>query len=387
MRSVSHKLMQAACASLAFTVASSAEQAALPAEKAATIPMYIGTYTGKKSQGIYLVHLNPATGALSKPELAAEMPNPSFLAISPNHQFLYACGEFGPFQGGNAIGGFSIQPDGKLKAINQQPAGGGGPCYVIVDRTGKNVLVANYGTGSVAVLQIGEDGALTPPSCIDQHQSDDPKLLPHAHCIDLDHANRFALSNDLGLNRIYVYLFDAKEGKLTANTPPFTSQPDHTGPRHLVFHPNGKFVYAINELASTVTAFHYDAEKGTLSEIQTLSTLPKGFSGPNLSTAELVIHPSGNFLYGSNRGHDSIVEYAIDGSSGKLTLVGHTPTEGKTPRGFGIDPTGQWLIAANQNSDSVVEFHINSKNGELQSTHIAMEIGSPVCVKFIDATR
>ncbi len=369
-------------------VAASSLSAAEPAtpgadKKPGVIWVYIGTYTGEKSQGIYVSKLDPATGSLSKPELAGQMANPSYLAISPDHRFIYATGEYGPFKGGSAIGAFSIGAEGKLTALNTQPAGGGGPCYVVVDKTGKNALVANYGTGSAALLPIKADGSLEAPASVDQHPTVGANQ-PHAHCIDVDSTNRFALCCDLGLDKVYVYKLDAEKGTLAANAPPAAMLPQKTGPRHLVFSPNGKFVYAINETALTVTAFTWDGEHGVLREIQTLSTLPEGFTGKGLSTAEIEIHPSGKFLYGSNRGHDSIVAYSIDESTGKLTLIGHTPTGGKTPRGFGIDPTGQWLIAGNQNSDTLVEFKIDPKTGQLSATGTTFELGAPVCVKFME---
>ncbi|HZK82765.1 MAG TPA: lactonase family protein [Humisphaera sp.] len=372
---------------MTFAGAKAEDAASSAKEKSGSINVYIGTYTGKKSQGIYLCRLDPKSGALSKPELAGEMINPSWVTIHPNHKFLYACGEYGPFKGGSAIGAFAIKPDGTLTALNQQPSGGGGPCYMVVDKAGKNVLVANYGTGSVADLPIGADGILSPPDSIDQHPNTDPKRKPHAHCIDLDAANHFAISCDAGLDKLFVYHFDSDNGTLTANDPPTAALPPKAAPRHLVFSHDQRFVYVITEAALTVTVFTYDAEHGVLHDIQTISTLPEGFTGKGLSTAELIMHPSGKFLYGSNRGHDSIVGYAVDQATGKLTLVGHTPTQGKTPRGFGIDPTGQWLIAGNQNSDSLVEFKIDQKSGELSPTGTKFELGAPVCVKFMEMGR
>jgi 6-phosphogluconolactonase len=372
----------AVCAT--FAGAQAEDSVSSTKEKSGSIVVYIGTYTGKKSQGIYLCRLDPGTGALSKPELAGEMINPSWVTIHPNHKFLYACGEFGPFKGGSAIGGFAIKPDGTLTALNQQPAGGGGPCYAIVDKAGKNVLVANYGTGSVADLPIAADGLLSPPGSIDQHPNTDPKQKPHAHCIDLDAANHFAVSCDAGLDKLFVYHFDSEKGTLTANDPPTAALPAKAAPRHMVFSHDQRFAYVITEAALTVTVFTYDAEHGVFHDIQTISTLPEGFTGKGLSTAELIMHPSGKFLYGSNRGHDSIVGYAVDQSTGKLTLVGQTSTQGKVPRGFGIDPTGQWLIVGNQNSDSLVEFKIDQKTGELSATGTKYELGAPVCVKFME---
>jgi 6-phosphogluconolactonase len=360
----------------------------LRAEDAAeSVRVYIGTYTGKKSQGIYMCRLDPKTGALSKPELAGEMINPSWVTLHPSHKFLYACGEYGPYKGGSTIAGFAIKSDGTLTALNQQPPAGGGPCYLAVDKAGKNLLVANYGSGSAANLPIGADGTLSPASAVDQHPNKNPKQLPHAHCFDFDGTNHFAVSCDAGLDKIYVYRFDAEKGTFTANDPPFAETPAGTHPRHLAFGADQRFVYVIMEAELSVHVFSWDAEHGVLHDIQTIPTVPADYTGKGQSTAELIMHPSGKFLYGSNRGHDSIVAYAVDQSSGKLTLVSHTPTEGKVPRGFGIDPTGQWMIVGNQNSDSLVEFKIDQKSGELSPTGTKYELGAPVCVKFMEVGK
>jgi 6-phosphogluconolactonase len=368
-------------AALAFGTVGVCAADEAPAVKSGSISVYIGTYTGKKSKGIYLLHLDPATGKLTEPELAGEMGSPSFLAIHPNHKFLYACGEAGK----GSIGGFAIEKDGKLKFINQEPAAGVGACYVAVDPAGKNVLEANYSAGNVALLPIDEEGRLSPVSSMDQHAGPTPTPKPLGHFIDTDPSGRFALACDPGLQRIYVYRLDSANHKLIPNDPPYATVAPKSGPRHLAFTPDGKFAYAINEQGLSVTAFAFDAEHGVLHEIQTISTHPEGFTGKGLSTAELVCHPSGKFLYGSNRGHDSIAGFAIDSHSGKLTLISITPTGGKTPRGFGIDPTGQWLIAGNQGSDTLVEFHIDTKTGELKATGASFEVGAPVCVKFMEA--
>ena len=357
--------------------------------------VYIGTYTGPKSasKGVYVSKLDLATGALSPPELAAETTSPSFLALHPNRQFLYAVGEVGEFAGKKtgSVSAFAIDADtGKLKPLNSQSSGGTGPCHLTVDETGKAVVVANYGGGSVAALPVGEDGTLKEPTAVIQHQgsSVNPKRQegPHAHCIKPDPGNRFVLATDLGLDKVLVYRFDPAKGTLTPHDPPAATLAPGAGPRHFAFHPNGQYVYVINELASTVTAFAYDADRGALSELQTVSTLPEGFKG-NTSTAEVQVHPSGKFLYGSNRGHDSIASFRIDEQTGKLTPIGHTPTGGKTPRNFGIDPTGAYLIAANQNTGNLVVFRIDPQGGELKPTGAAIEVGSPVCVKFLPAGK
>ncbi|MFA0783123.1 MAG: hypothetical protein YYHSYBAR_001514 [Candidatus Fervidibacter sacchari] len=349
------------------------------------VRVYVGTYTGRGSKGIYAFEFNLQTGEASQPRLVAETPNPSFLAIHPSLRFLYAVNEI---WGGNkegTVSAFVIQPDGGLQFLNQQPSKGVGPCHLTVDKTGKFVLVANYGSGSVAVLPILPDGRLGEATCAIQHEgkSVNPQRQegPHAHSVNLDPANKFAIVADLGIDKLLVYQFDAAKGTLKPNDPPFVATAPGAGPRHVAFHPNGKFVYAINELNSTVTAYRYDAVKGTLTEIQTVSTLPQGFTGTN-TTAEVQVHPSGRFLYGSNRGHDSIAIFAIDGE-GKLTFVGHQPTQGKTPRNFGIDSTGTYLLAANQDSDNLVVFRIDPQTGKLEPTGLTLEIPMPVCVKFL----
>jgi 6-phosphogluconolactonase len=362
-------------------------------QRAETLLVYVGTYTGPKSKGIYVLRMDRASGALTAPEVAAEVANPSFLAVHPSRRFLYAVGEVGSFAGrkSGAVSAFAILPEsGKLRLLNQQPSGGTGPCHLTVDRSGKNVLVANYGSGSVCVLPLGEDGRLAEPSEVIQHKGSgpDPKRQegPHAHSINLDPAGRFAFAADLGLDKVLVYRFDAAKGSLAPNEPPAASVAPGAGPRHLAFHPTGRFAYVINEMASTITAFACDADRGILKEIQTVSTLPAGFGG-NSSTAEVQVHPSGRFLYGSNRGHDSIAIFAIDAETGKLAATGHQPTQGRSPRNFGIDPGGTYLLAANQGSDTVVVFRIDPKTGELSPAGIKAQVASPVCVKFVPAAR
>ena len=369
-----------------FALVGAGQSRAAESSKPGSILVYIGTYTGKKSQGIYVSHLDPVTGSMSTPELAGEMINPSWVTIHPGRKFLFAAGESAN-KGGGAVSGFSIGQDGKLTAINTQEPNGKGPCHLAIDQTGKTIVVSNYGDGSVSSLHISEDGKLAPSAWVDQHPTLGDKQKPHAHCTEFDPTNQFALTCDAGIDRIYIYRLDAAKGLLTANDPPFATTTAGTHPRHLTFSPDGKFCYNIDEAAMSVTAFSFDAKLGVLREIQNIPTLPTDFTGKGGSTAEIIMHPSGKFLYGSNRGHDSIVGYSIDAQSGKLTLVGHTPTQGQTPRGFGIDPTGNWLIVGNQNSDSVVQFKIEQTTGALSPTGIKFELGAPVCFKFLEVKR
>jgi len=353
--------------------------------------VYFGTYTGAKSKGIYVSRFDTATGKLGAPELAAETKNPSFVAIHPNRRFLYAVGEFSSAGGkkGGVVSAFAIEPaSGKLTLLNQQPAGGGGaPCYVSVDNAGGHALAANYGGGSIVVLAIKKDGSLGETTALVQHtgSSVNPQRQagPHAHAINLDAANRFVFVPDLGLDKVMIYRYGPK-GALTPNEPAFGSVAPGSGPRHIAFHPNGCFAYVINEMACTMTTFSYDAKRGELKELQSLSTLPAGESvQPGYSTAEVLAHPSGKFVYGSNRGHDTIAIFAVDPKSGKLTLVGHESTQGKVPRCFGLDPTGAYLLAANQSSDNVAVFRIDPKSGKLTPTGQSIEVGAPVCVMFM----
>lgn len=354
------------------------------------LAVYVGTYTGK-SQGIYQLELDLASGKLTQKSVAGGVKNPSFVAIHPNGNFLYSVAEIADFEGKAKQGGIAaFAIDGKtgaLTMLNQQSSVGDGPCHLVVDRSGKCVLAANYGGGSVCCLPIGADGKLTKATSFFQHEGRSIKpnqTSPHAHSINVDANNNFAVAADLGLDKMLVYKLDAAAGKMTPNDPPSTSLAAGSGPRHFAFHPNGKFAYVINEINLTATAFSYDSGKGTLTEIQTLSTLPPGQErGPGMSTAEIQVHPSGKFVYGSNRGHDTIVAYSVDQATGKLTHVENEPTGGKTPRNFGLDPTGKYLLAANQASDTIVVFKINADTGALDRTEHSIEVPTPVCVKFL----
>ena len=350
---------------------------------------YVGTYTGPKSQGIYAFRFDANSGKLTPLGLVAQTRNPSFLAIHPNHRFLYAVNEIDDYQGkSGSVSAFSIDTrSGKLTLLNTVPSGGAGPCHLRVDQTGRCVLVANYGGGSVAVFPLKDNGPLENSSAFVQHSgsSVNPKRQtgPHAHMIDLSPDNRFALVPDLGLDKVLIYRFRPEAGSLSANDPSFAKLDPGAGPRHLAFHPNGRIVYVINEMQSTVTAFNYDASKGALESFQTISTLPKDFQGES-TTAEIEVHSSGKFLYASNRGHDSIAVFAIDPARGALKLIQHAPTQGRTPRNFTIDPTGQWLLAANQASNNIVVFRIDPATGRLTPAGDPVEAYSPVCIKLLE---
>jgi 6-phosphogluconolactonase len=366
---------------------------AAAAEKPSKYLFYVGTYTeeGTKSKGIYAYRFDAKTFEITPLGLAAETNNPSFLAAHPNGRFLYAVNEVGNYKGPNSggVSAFSIDPaTGKLTFLNEVPSRGADPCYIIVDKTGKYALVANYTGGSIAVFPVLADGKLGEASAFVQHtgHGTDPKRQegPHAHSIDLSPDNRFAMVDDLGLDELLVYKFDGTKGSLTPNDPPFAKVDAGAGPRHFVLRPDGKFAYVLAEMGHTVTVFSNDAASGKLQTLQTITTLPKDFKGRN-DDAEIQVHPTGKFLYASNRGDDSIAIYAIDGTKGTLTQAGIVPTGGKEPRSFEIDPTGKLLFAANQKSDNIVVFKIDPKTGGLTPTGKVLEVPSPVCVKFVAA--
>jgi 6-phosphogluconolactonase len=349
------------------------------------LTVYVGTYTGTTSKGIYRFTLDPKTGATTAPVLAAETKNPSFLAMHPSGRFLYAVGETESFDGkkGGAVSAFAVDPrTGDLKLLNQQSSEGTGPCHLVVDEAGKNVLVANYGGGSVAVLPIGADGRLAPAASVAMHEGSGPNKgrqeKPHAHGVYLSADQRYAFSPDLGADRVFVYRYDAAKGTLDPHGAAVL--PPGSGPRHLAFAPKEEQAYVINELLSTITVLAYDAAKGTLTAGESVSTLPAGFTGTS-STAEIAVSPDGRFVYGSNRGHDSLAVFARNESTGRLTPSGHVPVGGKTPRHFAFDPTGQYLLAAHQGSDTISVFRVDAKSGQLTPVGPALEgVGKPVCV-------
>ncbi|MFN7934735.1 MAG: lactonase family protein [Bryobacteraceae bacterium] len=350
---------------------------------AANYIAYIGT-GGRESKGIYAFRFDSSSGKLDPIGLVAEAKRPSFVALHPSGRYLYAVAE----ANGGAVSAYSINgKTGMLTLLNSVSSKGDGPCYVRVDPTGKNVLVANYSSGSVAVLPIEPDGKLRESASFMQHAGTvaDVKRQggPRAHSFNPSPDNRFAVAADLGLDQLLVYKFDAAANKITPNEPPFAKVAPRSGPRHFAFHPNGKKAYAINEISCTMTAFDYDAKAGVLKEIQTISTLPKDVPVTDkLSTAEVQVHPSGKFVYGSNRGHDSIAVFSV-ASNGTLTLLENVSTQGKIPRNFSIDPTGSFLLAGNQDSNTIVVFRIDKKSGRLTPTGQTVQTPSPICIKFL----
>jgi 6-phosphogluconolactonase len=363
-------------------VALAAPAVGAPAVKPVTV--YVGTYTDGTSRGIYRFSFDATTGTATEPVLAVETRNPAFLALHPSGRFLYAVGEVSDFGSAKTgvVSAFAVDAKtGDLALLDQQPSEGAGSCHLVVDRTGSDVLVANYGGGSVAVLPIEPDGRLKPASSVRAHEGSGPNKerqeRPHAHGIYLDAAQRFAFSPDLGADRVFVYRFDAAKGGLE----PHGAAPldPGSGPRHLAFHPSGKYVYVINELLSTITVFSYDAEEGSLAPIQTVSTLPTGFSGTSW-TAEVAVSPDGRFVYGSNRGEDSLVVFRVDGATGRLTAVGHAPVGGKTPRHFTIDPTGRYILVGHQGSGTIAVLRLDPSTGMPTLVRPPIKVDKPVCL-------
>jgi len=347
--------------------------------------LYVGTYTTSgKSEGIYGYHMD-ATGALTR-STSIRSVNPSFLTIDRSKRFLYAVNEFGEFleKPGGAVSAFAIDPaTGNLRLLNQQATQGADPCHLSVDSKKRTLLVANYTGGNVSVFPLRSDGTLGVVAEVKQHEGSGPKEQqkgPHAHCVIFDRAERHAFAADLGIDKVMIYRFD--RGKLSPAAQPFAELKSGAGPRHLSFHPSGKFLYVISELDSTMSAFKYDEREGTLTMIETVSTLPSDFTGTSYC-ADVHVSPSGQFLYGSNRGHNSIVVFAIDQREGRLMLVEHVSTEGNWPRNFTIDPSGTFLLVANQRSDNVVVFSIDPSNGRLKPTGVNEQIPSPVCLRFL----
>ena len=377
-----------ACVAVALSVFAAA------AAPAGTIRLYIGTYTAGDSisQGVYTCEFDDVTGQLTEPVLAAELKNPSFLAIHPSGKFVYAVNELseGGGRGQGGVTALKIEADGRLTKINEQPSGGGAPCHCNIDATGTALLTANYGGGNVMVYPIAPDGSLQPASCNIQHEGSSidksRQEAPHAHSINLSSDNRFAYAADLGIDKIMIYDFDAATHQLTPARHSAALVTPGGGPRHFAIHPSGKFAWANSEMTMVVTGFRRKPEDGSLFAIQEISTIPAGYNGRR-STAECLCHPTGKFLYVSNRGHESIAAYTIDEATGLLTFVENEQTGGREPRNFYIEPTGKWLLAENQNSDSVFVFSINQQTGALDPTGRSVKVGKPVCIRSVPLTK
>jgi 6-phosphogluconolactonase len=352
--------------------------------------LFVGTYTepdGSRSEGIYVYHMDSSSGKLTFENVVKGILNPSYLEIHPGLDTLYTVNEVQNFSGqrGGGVSAFSINHQiRELTLLNSQSSQGEDPCYISIERTGRYALVANYSSGSVAMLPIQDDGQLGKAADVVQHSGSsvhsERQKGPYAHCIVPDPPNRFALAVDLGTDKIFIYRMDLDKGKLYNHAE--VQVEAGSGPRHLTFHPDLPYAYLVNELNSTLTVYRYHSEAGALEELQTVQTLPEDFNGENLA-ADIHIAPSGNYLYASNRGHDSIVCFRIDKSTGLLSYGGHTPTHGHEPRNFAIDPGGKFLLAANQKSANIVTFEIDATTGRLSTTGYEQEVSMPVCLKFL----
>jgi 6-phosphogluconolactonase len=342
-----------------------------------------GTHSSGQGIGFSVARFDTDTGALTSPRLDVEAVQPAFFVIHPDGRHLYTCNSGSP----GGISAYAIDSKtAALTLINRVSSGGDDPSYVCLDHTTRFLLVANYDSGTIATFALQPDGRIGARTAFVQHtgRSINPQRQTHAyaHSIIVDPTNHFALAADLGVDKLFVYRFDDRTGALTPNDPPFAAVTPGSGPRHVTFHPNGRWVYLINEMGCTVTAFNWDSARGALAEFQTVPTLPADFKGAS-TCAEVLVHPNGRFLYGSNRGHDSIVVFAIDAASGRLTALEHVPTQGRTPRNFAFDPTGRWIICTNQDSNNAVVFRVDDATGRLTQTGKPVPVPSPFCERFL----
>ena len=354
-----------------------------PALRAADPFVYFGSHSSRPGTGFSLAHFDPDTGVLTKPEFILEAKEPAYFIIHPDGRHLYTCNSGSP----GGVSAYAIEPHtGRLTLLNRVLAGGGDTSYLSLDRTARYALAANYDGGNIAAFALRPDGTIGDWSAFVQHtgRSVHPQRQTHAyaHSIITDPANRFVLVADLGVDKLFVYRFDEKTGALTPNTPAFVPTAPGAGPRHVKFHPNGRWVYLINEMASTVVAFNWDAANGALAEFQVISTLPADFAGTS-TCAEVEVHPNGKFLYGSNRGHDSLAVFAIDAATGRLTPVEHVPSGGRTPRNFAFDPTTHWIICTNHGSNNAAVFRVDENTGRLVRTGEPVSVPGPFCVRFL----
>jgi len=355
---------------------------ALPA-RGADLFVYFGSHRTGPGIGFSLAHFDTDTGVLTTPEFLLEAQAPAFFTLAPDGRHLYTCNSGSP----GGLSAFAIEPHtGRLTLVNRVLAGGGDTSYVCLDQTGRFALAANYQGGNVAVFALRPDGAIGDWTAFAQHtgSSVNPQRQthPYAHSIIVDPTNRFALVADLGVDKLYVYRFDEKTGALTPNDPSFANIAPGSGPRHVKFHPNDRWVFLLNEIACTIVVFGWDSAKGTLTERQTISTLPADFK-PENTCAEIEVHPNGRFLYATNRGHDSLAVFAIDPTNGQLTFVEHASSRGKWPRNFAFDPTGNWIVCTNHNSDNAVVFRVDADTGHLTPVGKPVAVPSPFCERFL----
>ncbi len=354
--------------------------------------LYVGTYTRETSAGIYAYRFDSSTGEASELGLVADVRDPSFLALHPNGRYLYSVTEIDDFDSGGSgsISSFAIEAgSGALRKLNEVSSMGGWPCHLNIDSSGQMLIVANYKGGSVASFPVKEDGTLGEAASFFQHEGSSVhsrQEQPHAHSADFSSDGRFAFFSDLGLDQVKVYSADPATAVIAPHEPTHVEVEPGSGPRHFALHPSERFAFGLNELSSTVTVYAYDAQAGTLAVQDTVSTLPEGFEGENY-TAEIYVHPSGKFVYASNRGHHSIAIFAVDSESGQIESRGQVSTRGEWPRNFAFDPTGRFLLAANQNSDNIAVFRIDEASGALEPTGTDLSIDAPVCLLFATGPR
>jgi 6-phosphogluconolactonase len=348
---------------------------------AADLTVYFGTHTAGPGKGFSVSHFDTVTGVLSKPEFLLETPAPAYYVIAPGGRRLYSCNSTG------FVSAYSIDPaTAQLKLINQKPSGGGDPSYISLDRTGHYVFAANYDGGNIAVWALAPDGSLGERTAFVQHTDSganpQQQLQAHPHSIRVDPTNRFALVGDTGLDKLFVYKFNVKDGSLTPNDPPFIKAAPGANPRHVAFHPNERWLYVLTEAGSTIMLFNWDAKRGAMSEVETVSTLPKDFQGKS-ACAEIEVHPSGRFVYASNRGRDSIAVFSVDAKTGRLTPIQDVPSGGKTPRNFDMDPSAHWLLVTNHDSNTAMVFRIDQQTGKLTPIGQPVDVPSPYCPRFL----
>ena len=364
---------------------------AAPMAQGLDMLVYFGTHASGPGIGFSLARFNTDTGALTKPAFLIEDQMPAYFVIHPNGRLLYTCNSTNTLHGEGWISAYLINPKtGQLTLLNRQPSGGANPSYISLDMTLRYALVANYQGGNVAVFPINANGTLGPRTGFDQHTghsiNPDRQTQPYAHSVIVSPNNHYALCADLGTDRLYVYRFDEQNGTITPNKPPFVAVKPGSGPRHVIFHGSGRWVYLINELSSTISAFIWEQANGTLTDLQTISTLPPGYAGAN-TAAEIMIHPNGRFLYASNRGHDSLAVFSIESTTGKLTLVEHVPSRGHMPRNFSFDPTGGWILCTNHDSNNAVVFRVDPITGKLTPIGTPVEVPMPFCERFLTVVK
>jgi 6-phosphogluconolactonase len=350
---------------------------------AADMFVYFGSHGKGTHVGFSLARFDTDTGKLTEPVFLEEAEAPAYFIIRPDGRRLYTCNS----SPGSSVSAYAIEPTtAKLKLLNQQPSGGGDPSYVSLDPGGHYLLVANFLGGSAAVFALRPDGRIGRRTAFIQHvgasvDPHDPRHA-HAHSIRFDPSRHFVLLADLGLDKIFIYRLDQKTGALTPNDPPFTSVASGSGPRHIAFDPRGRYVYAINQTANSVVHFGWDSNRGALTQLETVSTLPEDFKGENTG-AEIIMHPSGKFLYATNRGSNSVAVFSVQKDTGRLILAQNISTQGKTPRNAELDPTGKWLLVSNQDSNNAVVFRIDQSTGQLTQNGEPVPVPAPFCERFL----